>query len=145
LVGRSRPLWQHFYAEAQERFPTALSGVSLDAFYFAINDVRPSLIRVEADEATYNLHILIRFEMEQALLSGDLPVADAPAAWNEKYRQYLGIVPDRNADGVLQDVHWSAGLVGYFPTYSLGNLYAAQFFAAADQELGGLHAQFARG
>ena len=91
LVGRSRAFWQHFYPAAQKRFPAALGGAGLDAFYFAINDVRPSLIRVEADEATYNLHILIRFEMEQALLSGDLPAADAPAAWNEKYRQYLGI------------------------------------------------------
>ena len=145
LVGRSRAFWQDFYSAAQERFPAALGGTGLDAFHFAINDVRPSLIRVEADEATYNLHILIRFELEQALLSGDLPAADAPAAWNEKYRQYLGIVPDSDSNGVLQDVHWGAGLVGYFPTYTLGNLYAAQFFAAADQELGGLHAQFARG
>jgi carboxypeptidase Taq len=145
LVGRSRPFWQHFYAIAQQRFPAALGRASLDQFYFAVNDVRPSLIRVEADEATYNLHILIRFEMEQALLSGDLPVADAPAAWNHKYRQYLGIEPDSDADGILQDVHWAAGLVGYFPTYTLGNLYAAQFFATADRELGGLHAQFARG
>jgi carboxypeptidase Taq len=145
LVGRSRAFWQHFYAAAQKRFPTALGSADLDGFYFAVNDVRPSLIRVEADEATYNLHILIRFELEQALLSGDLPVADAPAAWNEKYRQYLGIAAQRDADGVLQDVHWAAGLVGYFPTYTLGNLYAAQFFAAADRELGGLHAHFARG
>jgi carboxypeptidase Taq len=145
LVGRSRAFWQHFYAAAQKRFPAALGNARLDDFYFAVNDVRPSLIRVEADEATYNLHILIRFELEQALLSGDLPAADAPAAWNDKYRQYLGIAADRDADGVLQDVHWSAGLVGYFPTYTLGNLYASQFFAAADQELGGLHAQFARG
>ncbi|MGO9112674.1 MAG: carboxypeptidase M32 [Thermoguttaceae bacterium] len=145
LVGRSRAFWQHFYSAAQKRFPAALGSANLDAFYFAVNDVRPSLIRVEADEATYNLHILIRFELEQALLNGDLPVADTPAAWNEKYRQYLGIVPARDAEGVLQDVHWSAGLVGYFPTYTLGNLYASQFFAAADEELGGLHAQFARG
>ena len=145
LVGRSRAFWQYFYSAAQKRFPAALGGAGLDAFCFAINDVRPSLIRVEADEATYNLHILIRFELEQALLSGDLAAADAPGAWNEKYRQYLGIAPDRDADGVLQDVHWSAGLVGYFPTYTLGNLYAAQFFAAADQELGGLHPQFSRG
>jgi carboxypeptidase Taq len=145
LVGRSRAFWQHFYATAQARFPTALGGVDADAFYFAINDVRPSLIRIEADEATYNLHILIRFELEQALLSGDLAAADAPAAWHDKYRQYLGITSETDADGVMQDVHWSAGLVGYFPTYSLGNLYAAQFFATADRELGGLHAQFARG
>ena len=145
LVGRSRAFWQHFFPAAQKRFPAALGGAGLDAFCFAVNDVRSSLIRVEADEATYNLHILIRFELEQALLNGDLPVADAPAAWNEKYRQYLGIVPPSDADGVLQDVHWSAGLVGYFPTYTLGNLYAAQFFAAADTELGGLHVQFQRG
>ena len=90
LVGRSRPFWQHFYPAAQAAFPAALGGVDAEAFYFAINDVRPSLIRVEADEATYNLHILIRFELEQALLSGDLPAADASAAWNEKYRQLPG-------------------------------------------------------
>jgi len=145
LIGRSRAFWQHFYPAAQSRFPAALGGAAFDAFYFAVNDVRPSLIRVEADEATYNLHILIRFELEQALLSGNLPIADAPTAWNDKYRQYLGIASESDADGILQDVHWSAGLVGYFPTYTLGNLYASQFFAAADQELGGLHAQFARG
>ena len=96
----------------------------LDDFYFAINDVRPSLIRVEADEATYNLHILIRFELEQALLDDQLRVAELPGAWNEKYRHYLGITPPNDSEGVLQDIHWSAGLIGYFPTYSLGNLYA---------------------
>jgi carboxypeptidase Taq len=118
--------------------------VNIDDFYFAINDVRPSLIRVEADEATYNLHIIVRFELEQALLKGDLPAADLPGTWNEKYRQYLGIEPPNNADGVLQDVHWSAALFGYFPTYSLGNLYAAQFFEQADRDLGGLAEHFAR-
>jgi carboxypeptidase Taq len=145
LVGRSRAFWRHFYPAVQSRFPAALGGVDAEAFYFAINDVRPSLIRIEADEATYNLHILIRFEMEQALLSGDLAAVDAPAAWKAKYRQYLGVASETDADGVMQDVHWSSGLVGYFPTYSLGNLYAAQFFAVADRELGGLAAQFARG
>jgi carboxypeptidase Taq len=145
LVGRSRPFWRHFYATAQAAFPAALGGLDADTFYFAVNDVRPSLIRVEADEATYNLHILIRFELEQALLSGDLPPADAPTAWKERYRQYLGIAAETDADGVMQDVHWSSGLVGYFPTYTLGNLYAAQFFVAADRDLGGLHSQFARG
>jgi carboxypeptidase Taq len=145
LVGRSREFWQHFFGEAQQRFPAALAGVPLDDFYFAINDVRPSLVRVEADEATYNLHILIRFELEQGLLSGDVPVADAPAAWNQKYEQYLGIRPTNDVEGVLQDVHWSAGLVGYFPTYTLGNLYASQFFEAADSQLGGLAEQFAQG
>ena len=145
FVGRSHAFWRHFYPAAQRAFPTALGQVSLDDFYFAINGVSPSLIRVEADEATYNLHIVIRFELEQSLLTGDLPLADLPAAWREKYRHYLGIEPPDDADGVLQDVHWSAGLMGYFPTYSLGNLYAAQFFETADAELGGLDALFARG
>jgi carboxypeptidase Taq len=144
LVGRSRSFWEHFYPAAQRVF-ASLAGVPLESFYFAINSVKPSLIRVEADEVTYNLHILIRFELEQALLSGDLKVADAPGAWNEKYQKYLGITPPNDADGVLQDIHWSAGLIGYFPTYTLGNLYAAQFFATADQELGGLDAQFRQG
>lgn len=145
LVGRSRSFWTHFFGQAQQRFPAALGRVSLDDFCFAINDVRPSLVRVEADEATYNLHILVRFELEQALLDGDLTVADLPAAWNQKYEKYLGIRPSNDVEGVLQDVHWSAGLVGYFPTYTLGNLYAAQFFAEADTQLGGLAEQFARG
>jgi len=145
MVGRSSPFWYYFFDQAEAKFPGALGDVSPDDFYFAINDVRPSLIRVEADEATYNLHILIRFELERALLDGDLPVADLPGAWNAKYREYLGIEPPDDAQGVLQDVHWSAGLIGYFPTYSLGNLYAAQFFAQADADLGGLAKQFARG
>ena len=114
-------------------------------FYFAINNVQPSLIRVEADEVTYNLHIIIRFELEQAFMSGDVSVEDLPGAWSEKYQHYLGITPPNDADGVMQDIHWSAGLIGYFPTYSLGNLYAAQLFNKADEELGGLHQQFERG
>jgi carboxypeptidase Taq len=145
LVGRSRPFWEHLYASAQRAFPAALGDVPLDDFHFAINDVRPSLIRVEADEVTYNLHIIIRFELEQALIEGSLAVADLPAAWNEKYQKYLGVQPSTDSDGVLQDIHWSAGLFGYFPTYSLGNLYAAQFFAKADADLGGLAEQFRRG
>ncbi|HWC90652.1 MAG TPA: carboxypeptidase M32, partial [Pirellulales bacterium] len=145
LVGRSRAFWEHFLPEARRRYPEALSDVGLDAFFFAINDVRPSLVRVEADEATYNLHILIRFELEQALLLGDLPIADLPAAWKEQYQRALGIEPQGDADGVLQDIHWSAGLIGYFPTYSLGNLYGAQFFEQADADLDGLAAQFSRG
>ena len=134
-----------YFARAQERFPESLGDVRLDDFYFAINDVRPSLVRVEADEATYNLHILIRFELEQALLGGDWRSPTCPGAWNEKYREYLGIVPPNDALGVLQDVHWSGGAIGYFPTYSLGNLYAAQIFAQAETEVGPLDEQFARG
>ena len=143
-VGRSRPFWNHMYSKAQQSFES-LADVALDDFYFAINNVEPSLIRVEADEVTYNLHIIIRFELEQAFMSGDVSVDDLPGAWSEKYQHYLGISPPNDADGVMQDIHWSAGLIGYFPTYSLGNLYAAQLFDKADEELGGLHEQFARG
>jgi carboxypeptidase Taq len=145
FVGRSRSFWQFFYPQAQRTFPEALGDLPMDAFHFAVNDVRPSLIRVEADEATYNLHILIRFELEQALINDELAVDDLPAAWNEKYRSYLGITPPSDTDGVMQDIHWSAGLIGYFATYSLGNLYAAQFFDRARADLGDLESQFARG
>ncbi|MDX1945283.1 MAG: carboxypeptidase M32 [Pirellulaceae bacterium] len=145
LVGRSEPFWRHFFPQLQAAFPAAVANVALADFHFAINHVEPSLIRVEADEATYNLHIIVRFELEQALLTGDLPVADLPAAWRDKYREYLGIEPPHDKDGCLQDIHWSAGLIGYFPTYSLGNLYAAQLFEQADRDLGGLAEQFARG
>jgi carboxypeptidase Taq len=145
MVGRCRAFWRHYFPRAQELFPLALGHVAEDDFYFAINEVRPSLIRVEADEVTYNLHILIRFELELDMIAGDLRAPDLPAAWNEKYRKYLGIAPPDDAQGVLQDVHWSGGLIGYFPTYALGNLYAAQFFAQARSELGDLDAMFERG
>lgn len=145
LVGRSRAFWRHFFPLLQAAFPAAIGEESEGEFFWAINHVEPSLIRVEADEATYNLHIIVRFELEQALVTGDLQVADLPGAWKEKYRQYLGIEPPNDADGCLQDIHWSAALIGYFPTYSLGNLYAAQFFEQANRDLGGLDAQFARG
>lgn len=144
-VGRSRAFWRWLHPKAIERFPEPLSGSTLDQIYFAINQVTPSLIRVEADEATYNLHILIRFELEQALIDGQLDVADLPAAWNAQYRDCLGIEPPTDADGVLQDVHWSAGLFGYFPTYTLGNLAAAQLFDAAESQLGGFEEAFAAG
>ncbi|MEM9184893.1 MAG: carboxypeptidase M32 [Planctomycetota bacterium] len=145
LVGRSQAFWRHFFAPFAEAFPDALAGVTEEAFYFAVNESKPSLIRTESDEATYNLHIIVRFELEQALLADDLLVADLPEAWNAKYREYLGIVPPNAADGVLQDVHWSAGLFGYFPTYTLGNLYASQFFDQAGSDLGDLEGQFSRG
>jgi carboxypeptidase Taq len=145
LVARSRAFWQHFFPQLQAAFPASVKDVKLDDFFWAINHVAPSLIRVEADEATYNLHIIIRFELEQALLSEDLASGDLPGAWREKYQEYLGIEPPDDKDGCLQDVHWSAALIGYFPTYSLGNLYASQFFEQADRDLGGLPALFARG
>ena len=145
FVGRSKAFWTHFYAAAQQAFPEALGNVAMPDFWWAINDVQPSFIRVEADEATYNLHILLRFELEQPLVSGDLQPADVPAAWNETFTRYFGITPPDDAQGCLQDIHWSGGGIGYFPTYTLGNMYAAQFFIAAQKDLGDLHAQFARG
>jgi carboxypeptidase Taq len=144
-VGRSLPFWEHFFPRARQVFPEALAGVTLGDFYAAVNQVAPSLNRVRADEVTYNLHILVRFELEQALVSGDLPVADLPEAWNAAYRHHLGITPANDAEGCLQDGHWGAGLIGYFPTYTLGNVFAAQLFARADRDLGGLKGPFARG
>jgi carboxypeptidase Taq len=144
-VSRSRAFWEHFFPLVREAFPQALSDVTLDTFHRAINVVRPSLVRVRADEVTYNLHILIRFELEQALLSGDLPAADLPAAWSEAYRKYLEIVPPDDAVGCLQDGHWACGMIGYFPTYTLGNVFAAQLFARAAADLGDLDRAFAHG
>ena len=117
----------------------------LDDFYFAINEVRPSFIRVEADEATYNLHIILRFELELSLLTGDLKPADLPAAWNERFQQMFGLTPPDDRRGCLQDIHWSMGGIGYFPTYTLGNLYAAQFMNTARAQLPGLDDDFPRG
>jgi len=145
MVGRSRPFWQRYYPQCQTVFPEALADVSLDEFYAAINAVSPSLIRVEADEVTYNLHIIVRFELERDLIEGNLAVKDVPAAWNAKMTNLLGITPTNDADGCLQDIHWSMGAFGYFPTYALGNLYAAQFFAAAQRELPNLMQDFSRG
>jgi len=145
LVGRSSSFWDHFFPIAQTHFPSALGNVEKKDFYHAINNVSPSLIRVEADEATYNLHIIIRFQLEQAIIDGDLDTDDLPAAWNQKYEEYLGLTPPTDADGVLQDVHWSAGLIGYFPTYSLGNLYASQLFQAAEDDIGDLGKLFGQG
>ena len=145
LVGRSKAFWKYFYPRAQKLYPEALGKVNLDDFYFAINESKPSFIRVEADEVTYNLHILVRFEIEQAFFGGDLSPKDIPAAWNEKFKNYFDIVPPDDAQGCLQDVHWSAGYIGYFPTYALGNLYASQFFGQAKKELGNLDEQFANG
>ena len=126
LVGRSLPFWEHFFPRLQARFPSQLGDVSLTRFYRGINRVEPSLVRVEADEATYNLHVMVRVELEIALIEGRLEVRDLEDAWNAGMQQYLGIAPPTAALGVLQDVHWSAGLFGYFATYTLGNVLAAQ-------------------
>jgi carboxypeptidase Taq len=131
-VGRSRPFWEYFYPQLQAAFPAQLEGVSMDSFYRAVNKVQRSLIRVDADEVTYNLHVMIRFDLELALLEGSLAVRDLPEAWNARYSADLGITPPDDRDGALQDVHWYGGLVGgAFQGYTLGNLLAAQFFAEA--------------
>lgn len=144
-VGRSRPFWEWLYPETQQTFTPHLDAVSLDEFYFAVNSIKPSLIRVEADEATYNLHIIIRFELERQLIEGTLSTSDLPEAWNDRYERDLGVRPPSDADGVLQDVHWSAGLFGYFPTYTIGNLAGAQLFDAASAEIGDLDILLRRG
>jgi carboxypeptidase Taq len=144
-VGRSRAFWRHFFPRVRQVFHETLPDVTLDDFYAAVNHVEPGCNRVRADEVTYNLHILVRFELEQALLTGDLQTADVPAAWNETYRRQLGVTVENDAEGCLQDGHWAAGMLGYFPTYTLGNLYAAQLFARAKKELGDLDREFARG
>jgi len=144
-VGRSRAFWHCFYPILQQTFPQQLGTVPLDLFYAAINRASPSLIRVEADELTYNLHIMLRVEIEQALIENRVQPDDLPELWNEKMQSYLGIVPEQDAEGVLQDVHWSMGAFGYFPTYTLGNLYAVQFFEQAKQELPQLEEHIAAG
>jgi carboxypeptidase Taq len=128
LVGRSQPFWRRFFPRLQELFPDALAGHDAESWYREVNAVEPSLIRVEADEATYNLHIILRFELEQAMLADDFRLDQLPEEWNRRMWEYLGIeVPD-DTMGVLQDVHWSGGSIGYFPTYALGNLISAQIW-----------------
>jgi carboxypeptidase Taq len=145
LVGRSRPFWEHFYPELQRAFPELLRGVTAAEFWRGINRVTPSLIRVEADEVTYNLHVILRFELEQAMLAGSIALRDLPEAWNTRMKEYLGVdVPD-DARGVLQDVHWSGGIIGYFPTYTLGNVMSAQIWEAAKRDLPDLDAQIGAG
>ncbi len=145
LVGRSRPFWKFFFPKLQSAFPEQFRGVDAETFYRAINKVQPSLIRVEADEATYNLHIILRFELEQEIMNGRLALKDLPEAWNARMREYLGVdVPD-DARGVLQDIHWSGGMIGYFPTYSLGNIISCQIWEKALEAMPDLYAQFERG
>ncbi len=143
-VGRSRAFWQFFYPQLQEVFPR-FEEVPVESFYRAVNKVEPSLIRVEADELTYNLHIMLRFELEEGLVNGRVEVKDLPELWNDAMNRYLGVTPPDDAHGVLQDVHWSGGMIGYFPSYMLGNLYAAQIFAAAKREIPSLEEKIASG
>jgi carboxypeptidase Taq len=145
LVGRSRGFWRWFYPQLQALFPQALKGIDEESFVSAVNAVRPGLIRGDADEVTYGLHIILRFELEQELLAGQVTVRDLPEIWNARMKEYLGVeVPD-DAHGVLQDMHWSVGLFGYFPTYQLGNVISVQIWECASAELGDLEEHFRRG
>lgn len=145
IVGRSKAFWQYFYGELQKSFPENLSSVSLDNFYRGINKVKPSLVRVEADEATYNLHIMLRLEIEIGLMEGTMDVADLPSIWNSKMLDYLGVKPPNDGVGVLQDIHWSMGAIGYFSTYALGNLVSAQLWECVTKEIPDMSAQIEKG
>jgi carboxypeptidase Taq len=134
MVGRSKEFWKYFYPKLEGHFPKQLETISVEEFYRAVNTVQPSFIRVEADELTYNLHIMVRYEIEKAIISGEIEAKDLPEVWNQKMQDYLGVTPNTDTEGVLQDVHWSFGGFGYFPSYSLGNLYAAQILRTIQKD-----------
>jgi carboxypeptidase Taq len=145
LVGRSLPFWRHFFPRLQELYPDAFKGYDIDRWYSEVNTVEPSLIRVESDEVTYNFHIILRFELEQELIAGSFPLEQLPEEWNRRIWDYLGIeVPD-DRRGVLQDVHWSGGSLGYFSTYALGNLISAQIWEKVLADIPDLYAGFEQG
>lgn len=145
MIGRSEGFWTRYFAELQKLFPGQLDDISLADFYRAINEAKPSLIRIEADELTYNLHIMIRYELEKEIFSGNVSVNDLPALWNSRYQEYLGVSADSDAFGILQDVHWAGGSFGYFPSYALGNMYAAQFEHTMRKDIPDLDQQVAAG
>ena len=145
IIGQGLPFWKHFFPILKQTFPEELKGVELEDFYKAVNIVEPSFIRIKADEVTYQMHIIIRWEIERDLFEGKIQAKDLPDIWNNKMQDYLGITPETNSQGVLQDVHWSMGAFGYFPTYTLGNLYAAQFYNTAKKEIPNLEEKFSNG
>lgn len=145
LVGRSLPFWEHFYPEFKKLFPSQVGNIDLETFYNGINKVEPSLIRVNADEATYNMHIMLRLELEINMVEGAIDVKDLPEIWNAKMEEYLGITPPNDAKGVLQDVHWSGGMLGYFSTYALGNLISVQLWEKITADIPDLSEQFRKG
>jgi carboxypeptidase Taq len=145
LVGRSETFWKHFFPRLKKYYPRKLADITTKQFYAAINEVKPSAIRVESDEVTYNLHIVLRYEIEKALIEGQLSVKDIPHVWHEKMKEYIGYSPKDDSEGCLQDVHWSHGSFGYFPTYTLGNLYSAQFFRVAHQQMPDLSKDIGKG
>ncbi len=145
IIGKSKPFWKYFYPKLQKEFPKPFKSVKLDNFLQVVNKVTPSLIRTEADEVTYNLHIILRFEIEKEMIEGSIELKDLPKIWKSKMKEYFGIDVPSDTLGVLQDVHWSAGLIGYFPTYSFGNLYSAQFFSAMKKDIPDIDKKMARG
>jgi len=145
LVGRSYPFWEHFYPALKKTFASQLEGVSLKSFYKAINKVEPTFIRVNADEATYNLHIMLRLELEIGMVEGTIAIQDLPEIWNTKMQEYLGVTPPDDARGVLQDIHWSRGAIGYFSTYALGNLVSAQWWEKINKDIPNLSDQIRTG
>jgi carboxypeptidase Taq len=145
LVGRGLPFWTFAFPELKKAFPGVFDDLSLEDFYFAINHSAPSFIRTESDEVTYNLHVALRYDIEVSLISGKLKAAEVPEAWNKAMKESLGVTPPNDSKGCLQDVHWSHGSFGYFPTYTLGNLYSAQFFDAASREAGPFEDKFKKG
>jgi carboxypeptidase Taq len=145
LVGRGRPFWRFFYPRLQSLFPEELGSVDVETFYASVNTVEPSLIRIHADEVTYNMHVILRFELEQDLIGGKVDVRSLPEEWNRRMDEYLGVeVPD-DAHGVLQDVHWSGGAIGYFPTYTLGNVMSLQIWERVREDLPDLDERIERG
>ncbi len=145
MVGRGRAFWRWALPVANKHFDDALGDIDLDTFVKSVNTATPSFIRVESDESTYNLHVMLRFELERALIRADLPIKDLPGAWNAGFKDMLGLNVPNDAQGCLQDVHWSFGLIGYFPTYTLGNLYAAQFWETINAQIPDLDEQMAGG
>jgi carboxypeptidase Taq len=145
LVGRGRPFWRFFYPRLQETYPDVLGDVELERFYAAINRVQPSLIRIRADEVTYGMHVILRFELEQDIVEGRVELRDLPEIWNEKMHEYLGVdVPD-DTNGVLQDMHWASGLIGYFSTYLLGTVMSLQIWERFVEDVPDHEEQFERG
>lgn len=144
-VGHSRAFWVHFFPVVQQKFPEALGGEKYEDFYFAINEVKKQFVRVGSDEVTYNLHIILRFDIEQKLFSEQIKASEVPDAWREGFKAMFDMIPPDDREGCLQDVHWGRGAFGYFPAYSLGNIYAAQLYAQATQEMPGLESEFERG
>ncbi|HNK64080.1 MAG TPA: carboxypeptidase M32, partial [Anaerolineales bacterium] len=145
LVGRSLPFWEHFFPGLKKAFPAQLDGVSAKTFYKGINKVEPSFIRVNADEATYNMHIMLRLELEIGMVEGSIAIKDLPEIWNAKMRDYLGVTPPNDALGVLQDIHWSYGSIGYFSTYALGNIVSAQLWEKINKDIKDLDEQIRKG